>query len=378
MVSVGGANSLGRYCMKPEAAFWVQTTKNQVRAQTVSHVLSQHLHEILPSEVDPKSYSLQVLQQGWYNLAIRASSAKFKDYVIRVQAVSDDFPTERSPFAKEVFLLQNLKDLFPVPVLPKNPSGVVTLGTIIGNCHFIVQEHVQNLPYKNPTQTTREQVTETLAWYASQLHRFTLHGYGSTFDEKNQNFSHPEWKDEVKGIIETLSDPILLKDSLFPASLIINSIKLVEELEDIDAPPTLFHLDFLSNWSNVLFSRSGDIAALIDWENAGSGLAFEREISSYIYCKFRDGESREQIIFDISLFLNAYGISEDEFYEKHYSIVRAFLVREALLALRKYQQRKMDGILFREPWRKTFARRALCLLRWAQTGELIEQLQDVA
>lgn len=352
----------------------MQSTRKEVAAKAVSHMLQQHLPDLLPEESNANAYSLTLLQQGWYNLALKAERTRDDAYVIRLRPLRG----ERGPlpYEKEVFILRELQGKLPVPSLPKRCSGYIHLGNVIGDCAFLIQRHIPHTP--SAATRNKEKTKRQLATLARKIHSITLSGFGNSLSDAGGSMKNSSWEKEVHQLLQDLSTTTLMRDSFFPSSLIINSLKIVEELASYEAKPTLYHLDFLSNWSNVLFSEAGEIVGIIDWENAGTGMGFEREMSSYIYCQIRNGMERDDIATDLESFLTAYGMSQETFYQQHFQPIRAFLVREALLALLKYQVRKNDGTLFKEPWRKGFARKALCILRWAQTGELEERLQKVA
>ncbi len=353
--------------MEEQAARWLLNTSRLNQAKILEFILSKRGKDSPISHIIGEVENFEVLKQGWFNIVLKAHRKKGA-WIIRVR-FSDSSDLTDTPFHKEAYLLELIQDTIPAPRLPKNPLGSFWIEELGKHAHFFIQLHIEGShPDKLWRGDVRRELFESLGEHAKKIHSFRLSGYGNIFLAGKNQFSCNQWKDVIAQHLNELSSLTKSHEFKEQRELIGHSLKLLKTAGEWKGEPTLYHHDFAYNWANVLIDQNNTITGIIDWETAGAGPSLALEASSLLYCSIRDGLSARQILEDFDSFLTGYGESFSTCIEKHINEIHGLLALEGLRALHKYLTRKANGTLFREPWRRTFAKRALCMLESLNDG----------
>lgn len=349
---------------------FIRATRHLTRARILASRLGPILQQRYPELFSSCPTVTAVRHQGWTNftMSVRGGEGD-QSYILRLRARTN--PHEVSSrsvpqFEKERYVLERLQGVSLVPQIPAEGSGSLVIDISKNDRSefgYILQSELPHVAAdRDIGREDRAQCFRQLGEALRVVHSVTVEGFGTEFDEARGAFALERWGDVIaRRIIE-------IEKSGVDANLKRFVVARLRRLESVDAHPTLYHQDLLSNWGNFLVDENRLVRGIIDWEFCGSGLAFHQEIASFIYAQTRDGVEPELINRDLHSFFEGYGITMPE-YQQHYEHeVETFVLLYAVTALEKFVTLRKNGGLEREPWRATFAERARHLCERGMTG----------
>lgn len=339
---------------------FIRATRHLTRARILSSRLGPILHERYPHIFRSCPTVSALIDQGWTNftMSVRGGGSA-AGYILRVRertiplAIASRSVTQ---FEKERYVLERLQGIALVPRIPDEGSGSV----VIDICKDGRSEFGYILQSEIPCEAARRDIGRDdrarcfrqLGEALRVVHSVRVEGFGTDFDECRGAFACERWTDVVTRRISEIETSAI--DANFKRLVVAR----LRRLECVDAAPTIYHQDLLSNWGNFLVDEDRVIRGIIDWEFCGSGLAFHQEVASFVYACTRDGIDPEQVNRDLKSFIEGYGITMRE-YQQHYEHeVETLVLLHAVSALQKCIALRRNGGLAREPWRETFAERA--------------------
>ena len=331
-------------------------------------MLQWFLHQELPQKFAQVFSPALVLEplpnQGWSNFAFLAHSLK-RDYVVRMRA--DNSATGHAhkwaPYHKEEWILQALQSKVPVPEVIGDGIGYVATATEVRQYAYFIQSYINCASADTIAAYLEPQMfRQNLGAVARVINSVPCNGFGTEFNSENNSFVHKNWSDAVYQDIRDSNVDRLVSHSILTRAEAITLTQRFLTLTTLEFKPTLYHGDFVENWSNVLADRSGKIHGIIDWELSGSGPAPQMECALLLYMMIRDGRSKQQIERDFSAFLQGYGMSEKEYRERYAYDVETIVLLQALKKCNRYLDIDASGGLREHAWRMRFFERCKVLI----------------
>ncbi len=350
---------------------FVRSTKRANQARVLARALAPQLKDLFPHLFSKAPFVTAVADQGWFNLTLFVGCFQNKpEYVLRLAARSTlsvgKISRSLPHFEKERYILEQLQSFDFVARTVEDATGRCIV-SIPGRGDVEYGYMLQSLlPFK-PARAVKDSLDRNrYLWQLGEILRAIqlprVHGFGTEFDEVRSGFSAQSFRESLDGYLQTVEE-----------SPIASSMKKwigsrLNTLFALDPEPRLFHKDLLGNLGNFLVDAAGNVRAVIDWEFAGSGLAFHSELASFLYVLVRDGHSQESIRADRNAVLGGYGITEKQYHDHYERDVETLVLMHSLSALIKYEALNRKGESAREPWRKVFAERAdaLCVTTFAK------------
>ncbi len=350
---------------------FVRSTKRANQARVLARSLAPQLRQLFPQLFTRVPSVTAVSDQGWYNLTLFVGAhPNNPEYVLRLAARSA-LPvgqTSRSlpHLEKERYILDQLRSFDFVArttddatgrcVVSIPGKGDVEYGYLLQTC----------MPFRDARAVKSSLDRNRYLWQLGEILRaiqsVVVTGFGTEFDEGRGGFAADSFHGSLTSYIRTIEEA-----PIAPSMRKWLSVRL-ESLLKLDPEPRLYHKDLLGNLGNFLVDDTGNVRAVIDWEFAGSGLAFHSELASFLYVLVRDGHSQESIRADRNAVLGGYGITEKQYHVHYERDVETLVLMHSLAALIKYEVLSRKGELTQEPWRKVFAERAdsLCSVTFAK------------
>lgn len=358
---------------------FVRSTKRANQARVVARSLAPQLQGLFPDLFSKAPHVEAIAEQGWCNLVLFLSDAGSAgglqtkpEYVLRLAARSALSAAQSSRsmphLEKERYVLNQLKSYDFVPRVVGNATGICTVH-IPGHGEVEYGYLLQTaLPFK-PASTVKASLDRNrYLWQLGEIMRAMqvplVNGFGTEFDPVKGGFAAQSFAASLASSMQTIEEaPIAPSMKRWLESRLAGLIAL-------DPQPRLYHKDLLGNLGNFLVDQKGDVCGVVDWEFAGSGLAFHSELASFIYVLIRDGYTQESIQNDRNAVLGGYGITEQQYREHYERDVETIVLLHSIAALIKYDLMTKKGTVKQEPWRKVFAERAdaLCAKTFAQDG----------
>jgi aminoglycoside phosphotransferase (APT) family kinase protein len=341
----------------PEDNF-LRATRHANTARIIAHLLASNMQDLFSKIITTDVRISAVEQQGWCNLTFWVDTLKGAPlYVLRLCERPLHLTSRSVPkFEKERYVLDLMKQSPLVPRVPRNGSGVIQLDipgrgpTAFG---YLFQTQLSSKACQGEYgERARHGIFTQLGEVARQIHSVQLEGYGTEFDEQLGRFRSESYHEVLQTTVARIElSPI---DRTFKHWLIAR----LKSLEYHDPAPTLYHQNLLANWGNVLLDSNQRISGIIDWEFAGSGLAFHNELAAFLYVHTRDGVAPERTEHDLLSILEGYGLSHSLYVSDYEQDVQTLVLLHAVTAIQKCSTLQQSGGLAKEPWRKLFAERA--------------------
>jgi aminoglycoside phosphotransferase (APT) family kinase protein len=346
----------------PEDNF-LRATRHANTARVLAHLLSSNMRELFPKVIKSDVRISAVDRQGWCNLTFWVNTADGTPlYVLRLCERPPELDSLSVPkFEKERYVLGRLSASLLAPRVPEHGSGIIHLtipGRGVVTFGYLFQTQLSSRAcHGDHGERHRHEIFSQLGRIARDIHSTQLEGFGSDFDENLGRFRFGSYHDVIDAMITRVDcSPV---DRSFKRWLIAR----LKGLEYHDPAPTLFHQDLLANWGNVLLDSNQQIGGIVDWEFAGSGLAFHNELAAFLYVHTRDGIPLDRTEHDLLSILDGYGIPHSSYVAYYEQDVQTLVLVHAVTAVQKLDSLMQSGGLEKEPWRKVFAERAsnLCL-----------------
>lgn len=303
--------------------------------------------------------------QGVSNFALQFSSKKGNKYLIRLKSAPDTGQIDRilSAYHKEKWVMSLLEGLVPVPRIPD--GGIGTLPPLSGGRQFafIMQEL---MPYQNgydeQCPKKRKHLLYQIGHVARVINSTSVSGFGSTYSKGDSRFRFSSFSDWTASIMAELALDEVLTWADISTQELKKILRFIEPVLATDEAPSLFHGDFANNWGNILVDNRGNLKAVIDWELCGGGPATIIELATMLYVYIRNGTATELFEKEFGIFLNGYGVSQEEYADEYADSVHRYIGFIALQKINNYMQMDRQGKLT-APWQRAFADRAVEALR---------------
>lgn len=256
------------------------------QSKVVKAIVKHHLG-ILPQKIDYKS-------SGKTNTVfdIRSSAG---DFIVRIGKEQ----SKLQDYIKEQWVTERVKEA-GIPV-----AQILEVGCEIVNKPYMVQKKVSGDTGLN--REDRFSILEQLGSYAKIIHSIPTNGFGKTFDWSHNLLSKSTtWKqfllEEWNGFrkLEVLQENGMLVAG--QAKKIATFLNQSSKRTDIQ--PRLSHGDL--RLKNIIVTKRGQIAAVIDWENSCSSLAPVWDFSIALH---------DLSIDEKQALLRGYGLSADQIQE---------------------------------------------------------------
>jgi aminoglycoside phosphotransferase (APT) family kinase protein len=326
-------------------------------------MLSWFLKQELPqrfSDLFDSSVEIEPLTtQGWSNFVFRAQGRR-QEFVIRMRPneLSNSKDAYWAPYHKEAWICAALPATVPTATIHASGIGYVATTDQVKEYAYCVQSFID---HHNADQIrgliNGTEFRNRLGDICKKINSVETKGFGTKFDPETNSFNFRNWSDFLASEINLINFPRLIHNNVISkreASLLERRIRTLETLK---FTPTLYHGDFVENWSNVLVNAQCNIKAIIDWELAGSGPALQMEIAFLLYMMIRDGRPKSAIRDDFFAFLLGYQLSIDQYYSDYAYDVETIILLQALKKSGRYLDLQARGELAEHRWRQEFFNR---------------------
>ena len=238
------------------------------------------------------------------------------NYVFVFNHVEGQFVVRISPeaekinaFRKELWASQKVREVgVPSP-------EVIAVGNDLAAEPYMITRRVTGTEASHHPR--RDRIIHSMGRYAAMINSIQTHGFGSNFDWTGEEKSIESWENylaeefELEKRLHLLSTNHILPDAeIQQLSEIIKSAQTFEHPQSNG--PALNHSDL--RLKNIIVDESGDIAAIVDWEECLSTIAPQWELSIALH---------DLSIDEKQLFIEGYGLS-NEMVEKMAPLIKAF------------------------------------------------------
>ena len=231
------------------------------------------------------------------------------------------------------------------------------------NCFNLLQEY---LPFDTAASVVEESKRvdffEHIGTVARQVNATPVRGFGDEFDEASGGFTCKSWEEYLQSEICSFRKERKCFAELLPPALFHKAIERILTTKGLCRSATLYHLDFVKNWNNILVDEYECITGVIDWEFAGAGPAAHCELASTLYVYYRDNASIFERRKEFNALLAGYGLSLRAYASSFRHDVESLVLRHCLNGLCKYVRLVQTKNLDSQPWREVHARRAVELI----------------
>jgi aminoglycoside phosphotransferase (APT) family kinase protein len=348
----------------------------RVHLTMLNWFLTRELPKKFPERFTEQTLIESVKDQGWSNFAFIAR-CNSQAYLIRMRGcdhTADGDNDGWAPYHKEEWILSQLSSNVPAPKTIGNGIGYVATQDELKRYAYVLQEYIEGIS----AESIKDELSDTdfrreLGVLARRIHQIPCKGFGANFDRQKQQFTFESWADYVEAEIQGIPRAALIGAGVVSEREYRTIAMRIERLKMLPVSPRLYHADFVENWSNILISERHQIAAVIDWELAGSGPAFQMEAAALLYMMIRDGRSKSERRRLFSAYLEGYGCSHAEYAERYAYDVETLILLQALKKSARYLTINSQGGLSEHAWRMRFFERAKGLLR---LGGRLSEIHD--
>lgn len=314
--------------------------------------------------------------QGWFNQTFLLEDPAIENkLVLRTRKATPDQQISHSkgghwsPYFKEAWAIQTTHLGVPVAAIDCEDMGYFYLQSpefSTGNVlyAFMLQEY---LPFETAAsvieESRRVEFFEHIGTVARQVNATSVSGFGDFFDDVSGGFTHDSWESYLQSEIESFRREYDHFSTLVSASDFTKACARILSSKNLAKRATLYHLDFVKNWNNILVDEYECITGVIDWEFAGAGPAAHCELASTLYVYYRDNASVFERRKEFNALLSGYGLSLRAYASSFRYDVESLVLRHCLNGLCKYVRLLQTKSLDSQPWREVHAKRAADLLR---------------
>ncbi len=318
--------------------------------------------------------------QGWYNQTFLITQPDQASQIFRTRRASDaDRQAHQngkywSPYHKEAWAMNFVHLGVPVPKMQSDEVGYLYLDSDQPDKPMELYTYMleEFIPCKDAStligKSERNNFFAQIGVVARQINSTATSGFGREFCPRTMSFKSQSWQEFLDCEISRLNPKFLEEQHFLTAGDFKKILQRIDHLKSLEFEPSLFHLDFIKNWGNILIAESGAIQSVIDWEYAGSGPATHYELASTIYIYIRDQVDPQIRQTELNFLLAGYGISPKVYQELLEQDVNSLVLLSCLEAFHKYSLARLTGNPEQIEIRKTFALRAK-----AAVAELLKQ-----
>lgn len=331
-------------------------------------LLGWFLREELPKkhpEIFPASLTITPCgEQGWSNFAFFATGHDNRRYMVRMRAEAADVNPALSAYQKESWILQRLDSEIPHAQALANGIGYVRHSSETTPYSWFIQSCLEGTGADQRTsQLDPLLFRQKLGKLARRINQISCSGFGTRFNGATATFCDTDWPTTLAREVADAGFDVAVSSGVLSASGAACIKRRIKALERLAITPTLYHVDFAENWSNVLVTGTGEITGIIDWELAGAGPALHYELANVLYVMLRDGRSKLEIERLFGAFLSGYGLSWHDYREHYAHDVETLILLLAVQKLRRYVDLDRQGKLREHRWRVAFFERCGDLIR---------------
>jgi aminoglycoside phosphotransferase (APT) family kinase protein len=241
------------------------------------------------------------------------------NYVFTINHVEGQFVVRISPepekinaFRKELWTSKKVREVgVPSP-------EVIAVGNELAAEPYMITRRVTGTEASHHPR--RDRIIHSMGRYAAMINSIETHGFGSNFDWTGDEKRIDSWESylaeefELEKKLQLFSaNHILPEDEIRQLSDIIKGAKtLGRHPQSAGVHQSLNHTDL--RLKNVIVDESGDIAAIVDWEECLSTIAPQWELSIALH---------DLSIDEKQVFLEGYGLS-NELLEQMSPLIKAF------------------------------------------------------
>lgn len=245
------------------------------------------------------------------------------DYIVRIATSR----TRINNFLKEQWATHKaLEAGIPVPEILEVGNEVISLP-------YMLQQKVEGTEAIH--HPDRIKILAKLGKYSKKIHSIPTEGFGSVFNWSKNKLSKkktwPEFLEEELRFEEGLK--FLYDHDILNKKKVDRLAKEFERIKKWKIRPVLNHCDL--RLKNVLVNESGEIKAIIDWENCSSNCAPYWDLSIALHDLSIDAKQS---------FLEGYELDFTEFNRKAYSLT-AFNIINYIPALDRILKSKKKNVL---------------------------------
>ena len=248
------------------------------------------------------------------------------NYVFAINHVEGQFVIRISPepekinaFRKELWTSQKVREVgVPSP-------EVIAVGNELAAEPYMITRRVTGTEASHHPK--RDRIIHSMGRYAAMINSIETHGFGSNFDWTGEEKRIESWESylaeefELEKRLELFSTNHILPDAEIQqlSEIIKNAQTLVQHAQANGLSAQANGLNSSLNHSdlrlkNVIVDESGDIAAIVDWEECLSTIAPQWELSIALH---------DLSIDEKQVFLEGYGLS-NETIEEMSPLIKAF------------------------------------------------------
>jgi len=224
------------------------------------------------------------------------------NYVFAINHVEGQFVIRISPepekinaFRKELWASAKVREA-GVP----SPEVIAVGNGLAAEPYMIIRRVTGTEASHHPK---RDRIIHSMGRYAAMINSIQTHGYGSNFDWTGEEKRIESWEGYLAEEFE-----LEKRLQLFSTNQILPDAEIQQLSQIIKGAqtngPSLNHSDL--RLKNIIVDESGDIAAIIDWEECLSTIAPQWELSIALHDLSIDGKE---------VFLEGYGLSNDRIEE---------------------------------------------------------------
>lgn len=225
------------------------------------------------------------------------------NYVFAVNHVEGQFVVRVSPeaekvrnFQKELWTSQKVREAgVPSP-------EVLAVGNDLGPEPYMITRRVTGSEASHHPQ--RNSIIHDLGRYAAMINSIRTTGFGTDFDWTREE-TNATWDGYLEKEFELDKRlDLFASNDILPDAEIEQLREIIKTVEAKHLTPSLNHSDL--RLKNVIVDESGDIAAIIDWEDCISTIAPQWELSIALH---------DLSIDEKHAFIDGYGLSSSEIHE---------------------------------------------------------------
>ena len=340
-----------------------------------SESLGDALRGLYPGRFSETMQITLMPDQGWFNKTYLLKDVYNKSLVLRTRVATAEQQSQHaagehwSPYFKEAWAIQTAHMGVPVAAIDGNDCGYFYLKSATENdlpelCAYLLQEYLPSDSAASVIpESNRLGFYEHIGMVARQVNATPVVGFGDTFDAITGGFTHDSWHSYITTEVEQFSQQRKRFETLLPGTVLDLACKRLLDTTTLCHSATLYHLDFIKNWNNILVDEYECITGIIDWEFAGAGPGTHCELASTLYIFYRDNASKFERRKEFNALLSGYGISLRAYAANFRYDIESLMIRHALNALSKYLRLVEAKDLDSQPWRKVHAVRAVALMK---------------
>lgn len=247
----------------------------------------------------------RIVQQHFGSPASRIvyKSSGRTNYVFAINHVEGQFVVRISPeaekinaFKKELWTSQKVREAgVPSP-------EVIAVGNDIAAEPYMITRRVTGTEASHHPR--RDRIIHAMGRCAAMINSIQTHGFGTNFDWTT-DVNHDSWQSYLAGEFELEKRlEVFSNNRILPGVEIKRLSEIIQGVQTNGLQPALNHSDL--RLKNVIVDESGDIAAIIDWEECLSTIAPQWDLSIALH---------DLSIDEKRVFVEGYGLSNNQFEE---------------------------------------------------------------